>query len=637
MGEAGHNSNTPKSPPYAHESGSFRNALKLALSFLGPRDKRVLGFMVAGQIFIALLDMLGALLLGIVAALIVSLLEPTVNVVGVGIPSFLTDMSPGLVLVIVAACATSLLATKSLASWFMSRQIMRFMAKKSVTIARQLYDRYMNAPYALSRRISGQRAISAIYGGSHSLASIVTQAASLVSEIFLLVGLSALLAIASPVLFLFTITFYGAMTVVLSTIVGRKARKSQLTATDASVESGQRLADIIGLTRELRVYGLSPKYGDHMGELMEVSALASAEQNSWAQAPRYVLESALLVGIAGAAGLVIWTQPPEKAAFSLGLYLVASSRMIPSIQRVNGSWAAVKAAIGSLIVLRELLALPTLLPEKPATGPSRKSEQQLQETRRALSARDLTFTYPGSTSPALDSLSLDVEIPSRIAIVGASGAGKSTFGDLLLGLLTPDQGSVATEADGELHSLGSVAFVSQDVFLSPASVRANVSLCLPGDAVDDELVWEALRLAQVDGVVRALPEQLDTYLGERGLRLSGGQRQRIGLARALYRHPSLLLLDEATSSLDAETERSVTSALRTIPGEITVVTIAHRLATIRESDAVIFLRLGRLVDVGSFDELISRHPDLANAAQLQGLVDEVGRRSGPEPLSATSQ
>ncbi|MEI6624015.1 MAG: ATP-binding cassette domain-containing protein [Actinomycetes bacterium] len=239
----------------------------------------------------------------------------------------------------------------------------------------------------------------------------------------------------------------------------------------------------------------------------------------------------------------------------------------------------------------------------------------------------VSFRYPNSDRDAVHDLTLAIPLGTRVAIVGHSGAGKSTLGDLMLGLLDPTSGDFrvvlrsegdSTHSESGIHGLVT-AFVSQDVYLAPTTIRANVALSVPGQAVDEEEVWQALRLAQVDDVVAALPEGVDTVLGERGARLSGGQRQRIGLARALFREPQMLVLDEATSSLDAQTEHSVTEAIEAIPGDITVVLIAHRLATVRSADLVLYLADGILIEAGSFDELVAHHPDLARSARLQGV------------------
>lgn len=210
-----------------------------------------------------------------------------------------------------------------------------------------------------------------------------------------------------------------------------------------------------------------------------------------------------------------------------------------------------------------------------------------------------------------------------MALVGSSGAGKSTLADVVLGVLRPDEGSVSVGGVSPAEAIrrwpGAISYVPQAVALVEGSVRDNVALGLPREAVDDERVWEALGRAHLAHFLRHSRDALDTEVGERGVRLSGGQRQRLGIARALYTRPRLLVLDEATSALDAETEIAVVETLRELEGEVTTLTIAHRLATVRTVEKVLFMRDGVVVSAGSFDEVRSAVPDFDRQAALLGL------------------
>jgi ABC-type bacteriocin/lantibiotic exporter with double-glycine peptidase domain len=234
----------------------------------------------------------------------------------------------------------------------------------------------------------------------------------------------------------------------------------------------------------------------------------------------------------------------------------------------------------------------------------------------------VTFTYPGSSQPALDRISTRFATAEMAAVVGASGSGKSTLVDVLLGLLTPDAGCVRVDGVpmGEARERWRrlVGYVPQDSFLMPRSIRSNVALGIRRELVDDEKVWAALRRASLAAVVKRLPGDLDFRLGDAGSGLSGGQRQRLGIARALYDDPRVLILDEATSSLDVETEAEITSTLAGLEG-LTKIVVAHRLSTVRHADQVIFLRNGRVEATGKFDEVRRVVPDFARQVRLSGL------------------
>ena len=207
--------------------------------------------------------------------------------------------------------------------------------------------------------------------------------------------------------------------------------------------------------------------------------------------------------------------------------------------------------------------------------------------------------------------------------MGPTGAGKSTLVDLILGILIPDSGVALiggmTPAEALATWPGAVAYVPQDVAMANGTVRENVALGLPVEIIDDDWVWDALNRAHLGEFLLDSREGLDTVIGENGIKLSGGQRQRLGIARALYTRPKLLVLDEATSALDAETEQAISQTLQELEGAVTTVTIAHRLATIRHCDLVVYLEGGRAQAQGSFNEVRALAPQFDRQAQLLGL------------------
>jgi len=234
-----------------------------------------------------------------------------------------------------------------------------------------------------------------------------------------------------------------------------------------------------------------------------------------------------------------------------------------------------------------------------------------------------SVTYPGADRPAIADATLTVHPGESLALVGPTGAGKSTLADLVLGVVHPDSGSIAVSGLEPAQAVsgwpGAMAYVPQDVSVLNGTIRSNVALGIPEDSVVDELVWEALDRAHLADMLRGEREGLDTVVGEHGVRLSGGQRQRLGLARALYTRPRLIVLDEATSALDAETERAVSEALDELEGDVTLVIVAHRLATIRHCTQVAYIEHGSIKALGSFEEVREAQPNFDRQAQLLGL------------------
>jgi ABC-type multidrug transport system fused ATPase/permease subunit len=304
---------------------------------------------------------------------------------------------------------------------------------------------------------------------------------------------------------------------------------------------------------------------------------------------------------------------------------------MPSLLRLQGAGITIKNA--------SVQAHPTFFmhdylkssPQKQNTPTQRitaaiineKLQSGYEDFRATVVVDTVTHTYPDAVEPALIKISLTIPEGSSAALVGSTGAGKSTLADIILGVLEPDSGFVSISGVTPRNAInqwpGAITYVPQVVALVTGSVRDNVALGLPSEFVDDDLVWEALERAHLASFLKSAREGLDTIVGERGFRLSGGQRQRLGIARALFTRPKLLILDEATSSLDSETEQSITNTLRELEGHVTTITVAHRLATVRLVDQIVFLKDGKLVTKGTFEEVRDSVPDFHRQAALLGL------------------
>jgi ABC-type multidrug transport system fused ATPase/permease subunit len=224
---------------------------------------------------------------------------------------------------------------------------------------------------------------------------------------------------------------------------------------------------------------------------------------------------------------------------------------------------------------------------------------------------------------AVKNISFGLEYGECFALLGISGAGKTTLIDVLLGVLTPDSGTVKISGHEPLDSIvkwpGAISYVPQDVNITNGTIRENVAMGYLPEFVSDERVWESLKIAHLDSFVNSLPDKLDTKVGERGTRISGGQRQRLGIARAMFTNPKLLVLDEATSSLDGKTESDISDSITELKGTVTVILIAHRLSTVVNADHILYINQGKILARGTFEEVRRIVPDFDHQAGLIGI------------------
>lgn len=288
---------------------------------------------------------------------------------------------------------------------------------------------------------------------------------------------------------------------------------------------------------------------------------------------------------------------------TLGLFAVASFRILPSLTRITSGLSLIrfhKSSLDSVVddfeddaVDSDVMARETF---EPLTF------------EREIRFDDVSFAYEEGAPDVIHHCSLSIGKGQSVAFVGASGAGKTTLIDLLLGLLKPDSGEIFIDDESiqgqEKRWQGNVGYISQPVYMLNDTVRANVAFGLRREDISDEDVWDALRQAQLEDVIQSLPEQLDTSIGESGVKLSGGQRQRLGIARVLFRNPDVLVFDEATSALDNQTEAEITRAIKALSLEKTVILIAHRFSTIEHCDNVFMLADGSVLAQGTYQDLL---------------------------------
>jgi len=490
----------------------------------------------------------------------------------------------------------------------------RFTFGVQAQLSQRLFTVYLRQPYAFHlQRNSAQLIRNVLNEVSLFTGTGIQPGITLLAESLVLLGLCSLLLLVEPLGALIVVSVLGTAAWGFHRLTrGRIARWGEARQHHEGVRL-QHLQQGLGGAKEVKLLGRETDFLEQFRLHNAQTARAWQLQTTLGQFPRLWLE---MLAVSGLAILVISMlaqgRTLEVVLPTLGLFAAAAFRLLPSVNRVLGAVQSLRYVLPVFDILHTELRLTT--PEVDDT------HRPVTLFRTALELSQITYTYRGAAEPTLKDISLAIQRGESVGFIGASGAGKSTLVDILLGLLTPDRGEVRVDGKDLQSNLRNwqdqIGYVPQSIFLTDDTLRRNVAFGLPNEQIDDAAVQRAIRAAQLEEFVASLPDGLETFVGERGIRLSGGQRQRIGIARALYHDPAVLVLDEATSSLDTATEHDVMQAVTALQGSKTVLIVAHRLSTVEHCDRLYRLEYGRVVAEGSLKPMLQSHKvDLPSASK----------------------
>ncbi len=451
---------------------------------------------------------------------------------------------------------------------------------------------------------------------SMTIGGLMSAFSSSVSILAVLVAL----VIVAPLPTLVLVVYFGAAGLLYLRIAKPRARAAGRTMNEASVAGWKAAFSALGALKEVNLRGSQEIFVAAFEDAQIRGARAGRMATFLGSLPRYILEVLFILAV----GLVLLAGTVQGAAGSggalgvLALFVAAGFRLLPSITGLVGEH---EQHPGRQRRRRHRARARCCGRAATDRRPARR-RSPLPFTRE-LRLDGVTFRYPGSEVDVLRDVSMTMPFGTSLAVVGGSGAGKTTMVDLVLGLHQPARGAIYVDdvdiADQQRRWRENLGYVPQDTYLLDASLLENVAFDVPREEIDRDAVMDAVEHAQLRELVESLPDGLDAQVGERGTLLSGGQRQRVGIARALYRHPKLLVLDEATSALDNETEHEISRAVRGLSGTVSVIVVAHRLSTVRNVDRIVFLKHGRLASSGTFEELRHSDADFARLVQLGSL------------------
>jgi ABC-type multidrug transport system fused ATPase/permease subunit len=457
----------------------------------------------------------------------------------------------------------------------------------------------------------------------------------MISEMALIMLFVFILVIVNPLVAIFTVLYLAIVIFMLRQIIGKKVSDFNRNLGDMQVDSQVTLFSVLKLFREIRVFRRTRWFEERLEGLSEERAQNFAGDMWIQQVPKYMLEIAMLVGATGllVAGKVFTNS--EQIVPVLAIYLTAAGRLFPSLLRVQSAVFSLQSRQHYATMAHELLADLALVernsPYPKSQSSFRKDEINSNPSRAkvkkltvsSVELEKVSFRFPNSETDVLKDLTFRIQQGERVAIVGPSGAGKSTLCDIFLGLLNPTIGEavIGTQpaATWVKENPGKVSYLPQEVTLTNGTLVENVCLGIERSEIDWDAFSRAVGRAQLNEVIEQLVDGIETNLGVGGTSLSGGQKQRVGLARALYTEPDILIMDEATSALDAETEFEVMNALDDLGLYTTIITIAHRLSSIRKFPRIIYLESGLVLGDGDLTQIRKSISRFDNQLKLSGI------------------
>ncbi len=548
---------------------------------------------------LALLMMLG----GFLEMLSVSLLMPFINAVMNPdeimnivfirkLCGFLGINSARTFLMLMAMALAGVYILKNLFLLFQMNIQHRFVYNNMFATQERLLHNYLARPYEYFLGISSGEVLRIIGNDTRDTFSLLMSVLFLCSELTVSLILIVTIFVIAPGMTLGMAVLLAVMVAVILKILRPVLRKAGTENQKAFASMNKWLLQAIQGIKELKIMHRELFFEQNFSKSGKIYVKSTYLSQTLALVPRFMIEALAM----GSFFVLIYRGVSFDSLIPmLSAVAMAAVRLLPSANRISQSMAD--------IAFREPMLDKMIENLQEASGYSQKkgetAQKQADKWKDAIKMDSVSYRYPGNEKPVLEHASMNIKKGTSVGIAGASGAGKTTAMDILLGLLKPESGRVLADGkDIELDMEGwqsQAGYIPQSIFLLDGNIRENVAFGVECEKIDDGRVWNALKEAALEDFVKSLPQGLLTELGERGVRLSGGQRQRIGIARALYANPSVLFFDEATSALDQETEAAIMESVYHLHGRKTMIMIAHRLSTIENCDEIYRVEDGKII------------------------------------------
>lgn len=605
----------------------MKDALARLYRTMDGATQRRLKFAVLGMLVGAALDVAGV---AMVLPLMQAITDPGTQGGFVGkFSGLFGDPESSTLIISMAAIVFVLFVAKGVYMLVFEWWMLGVVNREAAAAATDLFERYMSADYTFHLRRNSAEILRTVDRAAYQAYASATMALlDMCTQLVTVSAVLAVLVVARPVPAVAAVLYFGIVGAGVYRLISSRSRVAGTALMTSSRASNQAALQGLGGIKEVYVRGTAPYFSDSFRDAQYDQAEARRAQLFLGLVPRYSIEMLFVLGVAVLCAVIYSQGSVEAGTATLGLFLAAGFRLLPSLSSILAGLSTLRVSDKAIdLVLSDIEDLPAPVIDWTPVEPLAVSQ--------GIEVSSLTYRYPGTDVDVLEDVSFAVPAGSSIAIVGSTGAGKTTLVDLVLGLLTPTGGMISIDgvdmADVRRRWQQSIGLVPQDVFLFDDTLRKNIVFGSDPDGGDLDRISESVSRAQLDELISGLADGLETVVGERGVRLSGGQRQRIGIARALYLRPQLVMLDEATSALDNETERRITETIEALHGEVTMMVVAHRLSTVRRCDQLVFMANGRVESIGTFDEVRASNPTfdhLVRLGSLDGLDGIDGESTG---------
>jgi ABC-type multidrug transport system fused ATPase/permease subunit len=517
------------------------------------------------------------------------------------------------------------MVAKTLASLYFNKKVIFFLSRRSAIITANLTSNLFKKSFTEIKRQGSQKLIYTLTSGVDRITvGVLAMSVALIADFSLLIVLIMGLIFVNPIMTIILLSGLTFIASILYVFIKNKNKQLAFLGAQYSISSSTKIFEAVGSYRELILRGQRQVFADGIGAARLSQSDAGAKSSYLMNLNKYVLEASVLLITLMIAGIQFLLSDALRSVATLTLFFAAISRIAPAIFRIQQNLLTIKSSLGGAKPTLELINSLNLSINRLD---SKKAVEAIPISHDGfigkIAIKGLEFKYSGSDKSAVSNINLELNTGMYVAVVGPSGAGKSTFVDLMLGLHHPSSGNVEISGLDAIDAIekwpGAVAYVPQEIQLVSGTITENVLLGFKNDEQNNKFVLSALMKAQLNEYIDAKGVILETNIGDEGGKLSGGQRQRIGIARALLTNPKILVMDEATSALDAQTEDNISTTISKIKQDSLVIVVAHRLATARKADLVIYMEEGKVKAQGSFDQVRALVPNFDTQAQLMGL------------------